>query len=88
MAAQYRSVIYEHRFDADRARLRRGARRIDDFIDAAEWVLCRDPYQGIQIPGTQVWALTSRNYAYRLRPIIIYYAFNADEVYFLSVERT
>lgn len=81
-----RTVIWEREFEQDFVRLRARARRIEDFVNGAEWVLSRDPYQGVQIPHTRTWVLTSRPGVYRLRPVTLYYTFDDSEVHFLSIE--
>lgn len=86
MPTPLRTVVWEREFGEDFARLRARARRIEDFVDSAEWVLSRDPYQGVQIPRTRTWVLTSRPGAYRLRPVTLYYTFDDDEVHFLSIQ--
>ena len=86
MAEPLRTVIWEPEFEQDFAKVRAKARRVEDFVDAAEWILSRDPCQGVQIPLTHTWILNSRPHTHRLRPVTLYYAFDDDEVHFLAVE--
>lgn len=86
MAERLRTVIWHQEFEQDFARLRRRARRVEDFVESSEWALARDPYRGVQIPRTQTWVLTSRTLAYRLPPVTLYYTFDDNEVHFLAIE--
>jgi hypothetical protein len=49
--ATYRSIRRDPDFDAQLSELIYDVRRADEFIEAAEWVLSRNPYEGTRLSG-------------------------------------
>jgi hypothetical protein len=83
--ATYRSIRRDPDFDAQLSELIYDVRRADEFIEAAEWVLSRNPYEGTRLSGGPVWFLPMRSIPDQ-PSAVIYYAFNDDWVVFLRIE--
>jgi hypothetical protein len=79
-----REIVEEHRFADELAALIRRARRADEFIDGAKWVLSRDPTKGKRIGSSHVWFLATEEIPQTeegvpgILPIILYYTFDDD----------
>jgi hypothetical protein len=63
----------------------RDAVRADEFVEGAEFVLARDPRNGVEIPGTQVWFMP-------MAPIgedqtTLYYTFDETTIWLLSIRK-
>lgn len=58
-------------------------RRADEFMEGAETILSRDPEAGCPLEGSQVWFICGHTV-----DAALYYTFDADHVYFLSIEKT
>lgn len=85
---QLHRIIYEPVFDAEMKDIHSDFFRVDEFIQGAEWTLARDPSVGSPIySGSPVWCLPVAS-AGDLPDVVLYYAFNALEVYFLSIKAT
>ena len=82
-----REIIEEHRFSFELQALIPNAKRADEFIDAAKWVLSRSPTKGRRIGSLHVWFLPMEEMP-GLLPIVLYYAFDDDFVNFLSIQET
>lgn len=82
-----RQIIEEHRFSSELKQIISLERRAEEFSDGAKWVLARDPRRGKQIGTSHVWFLPIHD-APGILPIILYYTFDDDNVYFLSVQET
>ena len=55
---EIRGVTYEPQFDDELVHLKDDFFRADEFIQGAEWVLCRKPESGSRMsPDSQVWGL-------------------------------
>lgn len=81
----YRTIVREHRFEEELRRIEPDARRADAFVKAAEWVLSRDPEQGIPLrPGSPIWLLFQMELP-DSPPLVLYYRFDDQTVYFLSI---
>jgi hypothetical protein len=57
-------------------------RRADEFIEGAEQILARDPWVGAPLDGSQVWFISGHKV-----DAAIYYTFDKDYVYLLSIEK-
>jgi hypothetical protein len=60
----------------------RGVRRADEFLEGAETILSRQPESGFQLEGSSVWFISGHTV-----DLAIYYTFDDDNVYLLSVQR-
>ena len=88
-----REIVEEPRFAFELAALVPNARRADEFIDGAKWVLSRDPFRGRRISTSNVWFLPMEEIPQTeessgILPIILYYTFDDDYVSFLSIQET
>jgi plasmid stabilization system protein ParE len=84
MQAPLRTVVCEHKFEAELKKIEPSARRADELIEGAIWVLARNPKCGRNVPGTSVWCVFSRDVP-KGRELGIFYTFNASHVILLSV---
>lgn len=85
-----RKIIKTHRFEHELRDLKADAREADDFIEAAEWALTRNPKIGSLVttaPDTPVWFLPVIDED-RITPVVLFYTFDAETIYFLSIRRT
>jgi len=78
-----REVIREHHFERDLHALLADWREADAFVQAAEYVLARDPASGLQLVG-DVWFLP-------MAPIsgveiALYYMFDDATVWLISIQ--
>ncbi len=86
MAEHLRRVIREHRFERELEALIADAIESDQFVEAAEFLLARDPEVGCQIaPDSVVWFLPMA--PIRDAQISLYYTFNESTVWLLSIAR-
>ena len=89
-----REIVEEPRFASELAALLPDARRADEFIDGAKWVLIRDPFKGKRISISKVWFLPIAEIPETdedppgILPVILYYTFDDDYVNFLSIQET
>jgi hypothetical protein len=79
-----RTCCWEKRFEAELKRIEPNSKRADNLICGIDWVLARDPEQGINVDASPVWYIVSRDIP-KARNLVIYYTFSAETVYFLSV---
>lgn len=79
-----RQVIREHRFERELRGLIRDAREADDFVEAAEFVLARNPAIGSQLTE-ELWFLPLTLMG-DVQPAL-YYAFDDSTVWLLSMGR-
>jgi hypothetical protein len=77
-----RTIIYDPRFEQDLARIIPSVRRADEFLEGAEQVLSRTPEQGYQLEDSNVWFVAGHTV-----DVALYYTFDADNVYLLSIEK-
>ncbi len=82
-----REIVEEHRFSRELKLIIPHAKRADEFIDAAKWVLSRDPYRGKRIGTSHVWFLPIKEIPNTL-PVVLYYTFDDNYVNFLSIQET
>jgi hypothetical protein len=77
-----RTIIYDPRFEQDLARIIPNVRRADEFLEGAEQILSRTPEAGYQLEDSNVWFVGGHTV-----DVALYYTFDADHVYLLSIER-
>ena len=78
-----RQVIREHRFERELRALIRDAIPADQFVEAAEYLLARDPLVGTPTDDLLVWALPMAPVGNA--QIVLYYAFDNSTVWLLSI---
>jgi hypothetical protein len=81
--AKIRTVVYDERFEYEPAYLQPNVRKADDFVDGAVNILARDPEAGCQLEDSEVWFVCGHTV-----DAALYYTFDKDHVYFLSIEKT
>jgi len=84
---KYREIVEEHRFAEELQAIEKDARKADEFVDGAKWVLSREPRTGTRIGKTHVWFLPIAE-SQLVDPVVLYYTFDDDAVYFLSIRIT
>jgi hypothetical protein len=77
-----RTIIRDKRFERELAEIERNVRRADEFLEGAETILSREPERGCQLDDSSVWFIAGHTV-----DLAIYYTFDADNVYLLSIER-
>jgi hypothetical protein len=77
-----RQVIRERSFERELRALIGEAREADDFVEAAEFILARDPEIGSPLGG-EIWLLPMAPIG--KMQIALYYAFDDATVMFLSI---
>jgi len=82
-----REIIEEDRFKEELRHIISDARRADEFLDGARWVLSRDPMSGSRIGPTAVWFFPMEEIP-NILPVVLYYTFDHDYVNFLSIQET
>lgn len=81
-----RGIVREARFDEELAAIEPDARRADEFIEGAEWVLAHDPQRGTRVgPESCVWFLPMNDVP-DAPSLILFYTFDTKKVYFLSIQ--
>lgn len=86
MAEYLRRVIREHRFERELRALIADAITADQFVEAAEFLLVRDPEIGFQLePGSHIWFLPMA--LIEDAQVSLYYTFDASTVWLLSIAR-
>ena len=83
-----RTIVKEARFERELAAIKSDARRADDFVEAAEWVLSRNPYceYPVEPEPSVVWTYPLDDYSDGTSANI-FYAFSDRYVWFLSIIR-
>jgi hypothetical protein len=82
---KYRQIVRSPLFEQDLAQLGFDPVRADEATEAAEWVLSRNPRRGMQV-AKDVWFLPMWEPAGKMRPVNLYYTFNDDNIFFLSLK--
>ena len=77
-----RTIVREHRFEREMARIVASVQRADEFLEGAEHVLSRTPDAGYRLEDSNVWFIGGHTV-----DVALYYTFDDDYVYFLSVEK-
>lgn len=78
------TIVEEHYFLLQLKKIIHDAKRADEFIEGAKWVLARNPAAGFQI-SENVWFLPMTDTPETLAANL-YYTFNESCVYFLAIE--
>lgn len=79
-----RTIVKSHRFEVELRHIRSDAKAADEFIEAAEWALARRANIGTPI-DPPVWFLPIAD-ATRVNPVSLFYTFDDNCVYFLSIQ--
>lgn len=87
MPNNIREVVWSHRFDQEMQKIAADARRADEFMEGAEFVLSREPTIGTQIGNSHVWFLPVAE-TRTATPVVLYYTFDDEQVILLSIQRT
>lgn len=83
-APKIRTVVFDEKFEYELAYLQPHVHRADDFIDGAVTILARDPEAGFRLAtDSNVWIVCGY-----MIDAALYYTFDDDQVYFLSIEKT
>jgi hypothetical protein len=77
-----RTIVRDHRFEREMARIVPSVQRADEFLEGAEQLLSRTPEAGYRLDDSNVWFIGGHTV-----DVALYYTFDADHVYFLSVEK-
>lgn len=86
MAEHIRQVIREHRFERELRTLIKEAIPADQFVEAAEFLLARDPLVGSPIDAEKlVWFLPMA--LVEGEQVSLYYTFDDTTVWLLSIVR-
>ncbi len=83
MAEHFRTVIREPDFEEELATLIPDVEEADDFVQAAELILARDPEVGTNAQGTDVWLLPMAPVGGT--EVYLYYTFDAEAVYLIAI---
>ena len=79
-----RQVVREYHFEHDLHRLIPDAKSADEFIEAAEFVLARDPQIGTRIaPDSNVWVLAMA--PIQGTEVALYYTFDESTVWLIAI---
>ena len=67
--------------------LQRGVRAVDEFLEATEWALSRRAEIGTQLTtdDPRVWFLPVVEDVQRIDPLVVFYTFDADCVYYSTL---
>ena len=88
MPAHYREIWHEQQFSRELHDLEASIRRADEFLKGADWILCRYPEAGTKISDSPpVWFLPIVDIP-GLPSIAIYYTFDDENVWYLSIQAT
>ena len=79
-----RTVVHTDRFVAQLAAIEPNVKRTDEFLEAAEWQICRNPQSGTQV-GERIWRVPTHPDV-GMPALNLYYAFTDDEVAWLWIE--
>lgn len=82
-----REIVEDTRFTNELKTLIPDARRAEEFIDGAKWVLSRDPSSGKRISTSKIWFLSLEEIP-GILPVILYYTFDDNYVNLLSIQET
>jgi hypothetical protein len=79
-----RTIVRDERFELEMEYIEPIVRRADEFMEGAETILSRDPEAGCRLaPDSNVWFVCGHTV-----DAALYYTFDEDHVYFLSIEKT
>ena len=85
MAEQIREIIREESFERELRELIRDVMAADQFVEAAEFLLARDPLIGSETQDPLVWAMPMA--LIEEAQVALYYSFDDSTVWFLSIAR-
>ncbi len=80
-----RQVIRESRFEYELRALIAEAIAADQFVEAAEFLIARDPLTGSQTEDPRIWAMPTA--LVEGAQVVLYYAFDDTTVWLLSITR-
>ncbi len=80
-----RQVIREPRFEEELRRLIAETIAADQFVEAAEFLIARDPLIGSQTEDPRVWAMPMA--LVEGAQVVLYYTFDDSTVWLLSIIR-
>ena len=80
-----RQVIRERRFEEELRRLIAETIAADQFVEAAEFLIARDPLIGSQTEDPRVWAMPMA--LVEGAQVVLYYTFDDSTVWLLSIIR-
>jgi hypothetical protein len=81
-SGKIRTIVRDPKFEEELRAIEADVHRADEFVMGAETILSRFPESGFPIEGSQVWFICGHTV-----DAAIYYAFDSDHVYFLSIEK-
>jgi hypothetical protein len=84
---KHREIVEHDQFRDELKAIEQDAKKADEFIDGAKWVLSRGPQSGTRIGKSHVWFLPIAESSI-IEALVIYYTFNDDYVYLLSIQKT
>lgn len=83
----FRSIEHTEQYEREMQAIMPDARRADEFIEGTVWLLCRRPEYGTPIvAGSSVRFVSVTKEAVDIPPLVLYYTFNENYVYFLSIQ--
>jgi hypothetical protein len=80
--SKIREIIKEPRFEQEMAAIEPNVKRADEFLEGAETLLCREPQIGHRLGNSHVYFIPGWTI-----DLNIYYTFNEDYVFLLSICR-
>lgn len=83
MAEFLYTIVEEHYFRLQLRKIKRDAKRAEEFLEGAKWILSRAPDAGMKV-ADDVWFLP--NDVPGDVPVNLYYTFDEDHVYLLRIE--
>lgn len=86
MPEYIRQVVRERRFEEELRELIAEAISADQFVEAAEFLISRDPLIGSQTEDPRVWAIPMA--LVEGAQVVLYYTFDNNTVWLLSITRT
>ncbi len=88
MPTNARTIIEEKRFKDELRNIEPNARRADEFIDGAKWILCRNPEAGTRLSDNPPIYFLPIADIQSLPRLVLYYTFNSNHVVFLSLQQS
>ena len=85
---KYREIVEEHGFAEELGKLIGNARRADEFVEGAKWVLSRYPEAGTPIGTKGLVYFLPIGDSTVADSVVLYYTFDEGRVYFLSIRKT
>ena len=81
----YRDIVRTERFERELREIEESPRRADEFTEAAEWTLARDPSSGTQIKDDPpIWFIPMVD-ALDDSTVAIFYTFDDQKVWLMSI---